>query len=73
MPRELSPPDEAIAAYRTATLASFKLLVICLQNNGALEHGQFPEAIREFMEISKFDASREALDVLNELRLSLLI
>ena len=40
---ELSPEGEAIAAYGAATMAALKILVICLQSNGALEHGQYPE------------------------------
>jgi hypothetical protein len=39
---ELSPEGEAIAAYGAATMAALKILVVCLQANGALEHGQFP-------------------------------
>ena len=38
---ELSPEGEAIAAYGAATMAALKILVICLQSNGALEHGQY--------------------------------
>jgi hypothetical protein len=72
MPRKFSPEGEAIAAYGAATLVSLKLLVICLQDNGSLEHNQFPEALRRFLEISKFDASTRTLDILNQLRLSLL-
>jgi hypothetical protein len=72
MPRKSSPEGEAIAAQGAATLVSLKLLVICLQDNGALEHGQFTEALRRFIEISKYDASTRTLDILNQLRLSLL-
>ena len=53
---ELSPEGEAIAAYGAATMAAVKILIICLQANGALEHGQFPEALRLYMEAAKDDA-----------------
>ena len=33
---KLSPEGEAIAAYGTATMVAFKVLVACLQRNGAL-------------------------------------
>jgi hypothetical protein len=39
-------PELSPAAYGAATMAAVKILVICLQANGALEHGQFPEAHR---------------------------
>lgn len=41
----LSPEGEAIAAYGVATMAAIKVLVVCLQSNGALEHGQFCRSI----------------------------
>jgi len=69
---ELSPEGEIIAAYSAATLAAIKLLVICLQSNGALEHGQFPEALRAFMEASKSDADDLTLALLHDLRASIL-
>jgi hypothetical protein len=69
---ELSPEGEAIAAYGAATLAALKLLVVCLQSNGALEHGQYPEALRLFMEAAKDDADDMPLSILNDLRTSVL-
>jgi hypothetical protein len=69
---ELSPEGEAIAAYGAATLAALKLLVVCLQSNGALEHGQYPEALRLFMEAAKDDADDMTLSILNDLRTSIL-
>ena len=69
---ELSPEAEVIAAYSTATLAAIKLLVICLQSNGALEHGQFPEALRAFIDASKSEADELTLSVLHDLRASIL-
>jgi hypothetical protein len=69
---ELSPEGEAIAAYGAATLAALKLLVVCLQSNGALEHGQYPEALRLFMEAAKDDADDMPLSILNDLRTSIL-
>ena len=69
---ELSPEGEAIAAYGAATMAALKILVICLQSNGALEHGQYPEQLRIFMEVAKGDASDMTLAILHDLRMSIL-
>jgi hypothetical protein len=69
---ELSPEGEAIAAYGAATLAALKILVVCLQSNGSLEHGQYPEALRVFMEAAKDDLDDMTLSILNDLRTSIL-
>ena len=69
---ELSPEGEAIAAYGVATMAAVKILVICLQANGALEHGQFPEALRLYMEAAKDDVDDMTLSILHDLRTSIL-
>jgi hypothetical protein len=68
----LSPEGEAIAAYGAATLAALKILVVCLQSNGSLEHGQYPEALRVFMEAAKDDLDDMTLSILNDLRTSIL-
>jgi hypothetical protein len=72
MSENLSPEGEAIAAYGAATMAAFKVLVVCLQSNGALEHGQFPEALRLFVNISSDKAAEPVLDILRDLRSALL-
>jgi hypothetical protein len=69
---ELSPEGEAIAAYGAANLAALKLLVICLESNGALEPGQYPEALRAFMEAGKDDLEGMTLSILHDLRTSIL-
>jgi hypothetical protein len=68
---ELSPEGEAIAAYGTATMAAFKILVACLQSNGALEHGQFEEALRLFTEAARSDIDGMPLSILHQLRKSI--
>ena len=68
---ELSPEGEAIAAYG-ATLSALKNLVVCLQSNGSLDHGQYPEALRLFMEAAKDDADNMTLSILHDLRTSIL-
>jgi len=68
----LSPEGEAIAAYGAATIAAFKILVICLQSNGALERGQFPEALRLFSNASTDKTNQPVLDILQDLRVNLL-
>jgi hypothetical protein len=72
MSEHLSPEGEAIAAYGAATIAAFKVLVICLQSNGALEHGEFPEALRLFIKASTDKANEPVLEILQDLRLNLL-
>jgi hypothetical protein len=72
MSENLSPEGEAIAAYGAATIAAFKVLVICLQSNGALEHGQFPEALRLFINASTDKTDQPVLDTLQDLRVNLL-
>jgi hypothetical protein len=69
---ELSPEGQAIAAYGAASMAALKLLVVCLQSNGALEHGQFPEALQRFMGAAKSDADDLTLSILEDLRRSIL-
>jgi hypothetical protein len=69
---DLSPEGEVIASYGAATMAALKLLVVFLQANGALEHGQFPEALRLFMEAAKSDIDEMTLSILHDLRTSIL-
>jgi hypothetical protein len=71
MSKNLSPEGETIAAYGAATMAAFKVLIVCLQSNGALEHGQFPEALRQFINASD-KAAEPVLDILQDLRVNLL-
>jgi hypothetical protein len=72
MAEKLSPECEIIAAYGAASMAAFKVLVSCLQQNGALEHGQFPEALRIFMESNRAAADSMTLAILHDLRIALL-
>jgi hypothetical protein len=53
-------------------MAALKILVVCLQSNGALEHGQYPEQLRIYMEIAKDDASDMTLPILHDLRMPIL-
>ncbi len=72
MSKALSPEAEAIAAYGAATMTAFKILVVCLQSNAALEPGQFAETLRLFMEAAKNETSDPVLAILHDLRISLL-
>jgi hypothetical protein len=72
MSERLSPEAEAIVAYGAATMAAFKVLVVCLQSKGALEHGQFPEALRLFIDASTDKNNEPVLDILRDLRSALL-
>jgi hypothetical protein len=53
-------------------MAALKVLVICLQTNGALEHGQFPEALRLFINASTNKADEPVLEILRDLHVNLL-
>lgn len=71
--KELSPEHEVIAAHIAATTAAFQILVMCLQQNGALERGQVPEAIRLYMETTKRRSGNETeLALLHDLRQALM-
>jgi hypothetical protein len=72
MSENLSAEGEAIAAYGAATMAAFKVLIVCLQSNGALEYGQFTEALRQFIDASSNKAAEPVLDILRDLRVNLL-
>ena len=73
MPEKLSPEHEIIAAHMAATTAAFQVLVHCLQENGALERGQMPEALRVYMEMAKHQRDNGVqLALLNDLRLALM-
>ena len=72
MPKgKLSPEGEVIAAYGAAMVAAFQVLINCLEENGALEPGQFPAALGVYMEMVKSrqgDVSDVALAVLHDMR-----
>lgn len=72
MPKgRLSPEGEVIAAYGAAMVASFQVLINCLEENDALQPGQFPDALGVYMEMvesSKGDVSNVTLAVLHDIR-----
>ena len=73
MPKKLSPEQEMIAAKMAATSAAFQVLVNCLQENETLHHGQFPEALRAYMEMTKrHDGNDLELTMLHDLRIALI-
>jgi hypothetical protein len=54
MPKgKLSPESEVVAAYGAAMVAAFQVLLSCLEENEAVHPGQFPEALRVYMEMVK--------------------
>jgi hypothetical protein len=68
---KLSPEAEVIAAYGAAMVASFQVLINCLEENDALHRGQFPDALRVYMEMVKSrsgDVSDITLAVLHDVR-----
>lgn len=66
-----SPEAEVLEAHRAATVAAFQVLINCLEENEALQPGQFPEAIRVFMEMTKSregDVNDMTIAMLHEIR-----
>lgn len=64
---------DVIAAHMAATTAAFQVLVHCLQENGALDRGQYQEALRVFMETAKHRKDNEIeMALLHDLRMALM-
>ena len=62
---------EVIAAYGAAMVAAFQVLINCLEENGAVEPRQFPDALGVYMEMvksSKGAVSDVTLAVLRDVR-----
>jgi hypothetical protein len=72
---KLSPEGEIIAAYGAAMVAAFQVHLNCLEENDAVLPGQFPEALRVYMEMVKSrkgDVSDMTLAVLHDIRMATL-
>lgn len=61
---KLSPEGEAIAACNAAMLSAVQVLVGCLVDAGALEPGQYSEALRRFIEANKHRENELELGIL---------
>lgn len=72
MADDLSPEAEMLAAHMSATLAAFRVLVLCLQRSGALREGEYPEALTDYMEATKEASEPMTLALLDDLRQALL-
>jgi hypothetical protein len=76
MPKpKLSPEGEVIAAYGAAMVAAFQVLVSCLEENEAIHPGQFPEALKVYLEMTKSrqgDISDMTVAVLHDIRMATL-
>ncbi len=69
---ELTPDQEAIAAYSAAMTAAFQILISCLQTNGTLRPGEYQDMLQNYIEISKSQIGNELLlTLLHDLRRSL--
>jgi hypothetical protein len=72
MPKaRLTPEGDVIAAYGAAMVAAFQVLINCLEESDALLPGQFPEALRVYMEVVKSrqgNVSDLTLAVLHDVR-----
>ena len=71
MTGKLSREGEVIAAYGAAMVAAFQVLIRCLEESDALQPGQFPDALRVYMEMVKSkrgDVSDMTLAVLHDIR-----
>jgi hypothetical protein len=72
MPKgKLSPEGEVIAAYGAAMIAAFQVLINCLEENDALQPGQFPAALA--VKSRQGDVSNVTLAVLHDMRTATLI
>jgi hypothetical protein len=63
---------DIMAAYSAATTAAIQCLVVCLQNSGALDRGDYPETLRLYMEAQKKHMPDTSLALLHDLRMALL-
>ena len=76
MPKGKLPPEgEVIASYGAAMVAAFQVLINCLEENDALLPGQFPDALRVYMEMIKSktsDVSDMTIAVLHDIRMATL-
>ena len=76
MPKpKLSPEGEVIAAHGAAVVAAFQVLVSCLEENEAMQPGQFPAALAVYMEMiksNKGDVSDMSLSMLHDIRMATL-
>jgi hypothetical protein len=72
---KLTPEGEVIAAYGAAMVTAFQVLVSCLEENEAMQAGQFPAALSVYMEMVKSrqgDVSDMTLAVLHDIRMATL-
>ena len=68
---KLSPEGEVIAAYGAAMVAAFQVLLSCLEENEAVQPGQFAAALAVYMEMVKSrkgDVSEMTFAVLHDIR-----
>jgi hypothetical protein len=68
---KLSPEGEVITAYGAAMVAAFQVLLNCLEENEAVQPGQFAAALAVYMEMVKSrkgDVSEMTLAVLHDIR-----
>jgi hypothetical protein len=74
MPKgKLTPEGEVIAAHGAAMVAAFQVLINCLEESVALLPGQFPDALRVYMEMVKSrhgDVSDMTLAMLHDIRMA---
>jgi hypothetical protein len=65
---------EELASYSAAMTAAFQVLIHCLQENGALERGQYPEALGAYLKMAKAKdkLSPTKIAILNDLRQSVM-
>jgi hypothetical protein len=72
---KLTPAGEVIAAHGAAMVAAFQVLINCLEESDALLPGQFPDALRIYMEMVKSrqgDMNDMTLAVLHDIRMATL-
>ena len=63
---------EELASYSAAMTAAFQVLIHCLQTNGALHRGQYPQELQAYMDVTRDKASPSKTAILEGLRRLLL-
>lgn len=65
--------SDVLAAHMAATTAALQVLVHCLQENGALERGEYQAALHGWLELAaKRDGNEMAFALVHDLRMALM-
>ena len=59
---------EALASYDSAMTAAFQVLIHCLQTNGSLRPGQYPQELTRYLDLAKDKCPPVKKAILEDLR-----